>query len=99
MVPRSVFAVLLALILTMHSAKAFFHFEHGFDEQDEGDEEQATKYQKDLDPNCQYYCEDSDTCVDTPVECPCPSVHSTKCKTDDWYVCLEPGVDCASFSL
>ncbi|KAI8599405.1 hypothetical protein EDD21DRAFT_161494 [Dissophora ornata] len=34
-----------------------------------------------------YYCAETQTCVEKPIDCPCPSVLDTKCFRGDWYVC------------
>ncbi|KAK5801796.1 hypothetical protein F5H01DRAFT_354677 [Linnemannia elongata] len=35
-----------------------------------------------------YYCAETDTCVDRPLNCPCPHVLDTKCFRSDWFVCF-----------
>ncbi|KAF8945191.1 hypothetical protein BGZ47_003108 [Haplosporangium gracile] len=34
-----------------------------------------------------YYCEETQVCVDRPVQCPCPYDTDTKCFRGDWYIC------------
>ncbi|OAQ26219.1 hypothetical protein K457DRAFT_34653 [Linnemannia elongata AG-77] len=34
-----------------------------------------------------YYCEETQVCVDRPVQCPCPYDTDTKCLRGEWYVC------------
>lgn len=35
-----------------------------------------------------YYCAETDTCVDRPINCPCPHILDTKCFRSDWFVCF-----------
>lgn len=38
--------------------------------------------------NCRgYYCEETDVCVEKPIDCPCPYPLDTKCLRGDWFVC------------
>ncbi|KAF9179174.1 hypothetical protein BGZ49_005215, partial [Haplosporangium sp. Z 27] len=54
------------------------------------DSSSYSSYSKDPDYNyiigsqcAGYYCADTDTCVDRPIECPCPSVLDMKCLRGD----------------
>eukprot|EP01134_Creolimax_fragrantissima_P000320 CFRG0320T1 len=85
--------VVTILFLVQCVAGQFFQFETGFDDVDEDEHDSKNMYKKDLDPECVYYCEEADVCVELPHLCPCPNVHSKRCQVNDWYVCLEPGAD------
>eukprot|EP00039_Didymoeca_costata_P032424 m.37773 g.37773 ORF g.37773 m.37773 type:complete len:121 (-) comp9350_c1_seq1:1897-2259(-) len=41
-----------------------------------------------------YLCPDTETLVDNPRQCPCPGHKVSKCKLDDWYVCVPAGTKC-----
>lgn len=41
-----------------------------------------------------YYCAETDTCVDQPINCPCPHVLDTKCFRSDWFVCFRGPHQC-----
>ncbi|CAO3702356.1 unnamed protein product [Rhizopus stolonifer] len=44
-----------------------------------------------------YICKDTETCVKTPIECPCRSAASKKCIIGNWYTCIHPDVSCHDF--
>ncbi|KAK3836117.1 MAG: hypothetical protein J3R72DRAFT_450911 [Linnemannia gamsii] len=41
-----------------------------------------------------YYCADTQTCVDQPLNCPCPHILDTKCFRSDWFVCFRGPHQC-----
>ncbi|KAI9276241.1 hypothetical protein BY458DRAFT_506068, partial [Sporodiniella umbellata] len=41
-----------------------------------------------------YRCRTTATCVDLPIQCPCPSLASKKCYVGDWYLCVDPNMAC-----
>ncbi|KAI8638403.1 hypothetical protein BD408DRAFT_423130 [Parasitella parasitica] len=44
---------------------------------------------------CQHFiCEETETCVATPFECPCRLETEIKCKVGDWYTCLRGDKSC-----
>ncbi|KAI0048045.1 hypothetical protein FA95DRAFT_1491541 [Auriscalpium vulgare] len=52
-------------------------------------------------PCSNYLCQDTMTCVNRPVDCPCPHVHDVKCIVadkqedgDGTAICVRGGTDC-----
>ncbi|EPB92892.1 hypothetical protein HMPREF1544_00331 [Mucor circinelloides 1006PhL] len=43
-----------------------------------------------------YICEDTESCVSTPSECPCRLETEIKCAIGDWYVCIRGDQLCPS---
>ncbi|KAG0284711.1 hypothetical protein BGZ96_010951 [Linnemannia gamsii] len=41
-----------------------------------------------------YYCEETQVCVDRPVQCPCPYYTDTKCLRGEWYICYRGPYNC-----
>ncbi|KAG0198335.1 hypothetical protein BGX33_012420, partial [Mortierella sp. NVP41] len=41
-----------------------------------------------------YFCSETHTCVDQPINCPCPHVLDTKCLRSDWFVCYRGPHQC-----
>jgi hypothetical protein len=50
-----------------------------------------------------FYCAETKTCVDKPIDCPCFNPQEIKCQIgegeDAWYLCIRPDTKCETFGL
>ncbi|KAL9539975.1 hypothetical protein MBANPS3_009948 [Mucor bainieri] len=58
-------------------------------------EKRPTSNRADI-PCDHYICEDTETCVLTPSECPCRLETDIKCKIGDWYACIRGDQSCST---